>query len=134
MLQVWEQKFTRDFNPLNWKNFPVSLSTTWIFSKESCNDVSASRALINFISEVISQTELFRDCFYGFLSLTIITKHSILDVGAALDPSLYISCSYLKLAQFTGMKLLTIFVMTSNHRDITLRRAVLKVFLIFTVP
>ena len=34
----------------------------WIFSKSICNHVLVSRALVNFISEVIPQTEMLHMC------------------------------------------------------------------------
>ena len=69
MVQLCEQKLTRDANPLSGKNDATVLRNTleenfkthWtsqVFSKSSCNDVLVSRALINFISDVIPQTEM----------------------------------------------------------------------------
>ena len=37
-------------------------STFSIFPKSSCKDFLVSRALINFMSKVISQTEMLRNC------------------------------------------------------------------------
>ena len=73
MVQLLEQKLTRDVNPLNGKKDAIVLrntleenyktnSTFWIFSKSSCSNILVSRALINFISEVILQTEMLRLC------------------------------------------------------------------------
>ena len=77
----------------------------------------ASRALIIFISEVISQTEMLRHCSEDALS----TDRRML-------------CSYSKLAQFAGMNLLTMIVMTWGDQDITLIRKSLKDVLISTTP
>ena len=73
MVQRCEQKCTRDVSSLCEKNdgmAPWNIweencemhSTFWIFSKNSCNDVLASRALFKFTSEVIWQTEMLQDC------------------------------------------------------------------------
>ena len=73
MVQILEQKLTRDVNPLSRKNDATVLRNTleenckthwtfWIFSKSICNDVLEFRALINFISEVISQIEMLHMC------------------------------------------------------------------------
>lgn len=72
MVRFCEQKTTRDSNPLNGKIFPIehigrklqgTVVALNIFQKTSSNDALASRALVDFISEAISQTEFLRNYF-----------------------------------------------------------------------
>ena len=88
-----------------------------IFQKTSSNDALASRALVDFISEAISQTEFLRNYF---------------EDASSTDRE-YTYAFTRKLAQFAGMKLLTIVVVTSDERVITLRRTVFKDVLISSI-
>ena len=72
--------FSQNFEIPYWKSsFPVHLE---ILSFSLINIRSGSRAATT------SKMECFVTIVNGFQPLTIITKHSILDVATALDPSL----------------------------------------------
>ena len=80
-------------------------STLWIFSKSSCNYVLVSRALINFITEVIPQTAMLRNSSEDRSSTEAEYVMQLLEASLVHRgfQTLSTLCSYSKLAQFTGV-------------------------------
>ena len=124
MVQLCKQNGTRDINLLSGKNDATVMwnileenyythSTLWIFLKSSCNYVLVSRALINFITEVIPQTAMLRNSSEDRSSTEAEYVMQLLEASSVHRgfQTLSTSCSYLtlstlcscsKLAQFTG--------------------------------
>ena len=116
MVQLCKQNVTRDINLLSGKNDATVMwnileenyythSTLWIFSKSSCNYVLVSRALINFITEVIPQTAMLRNSSEDRSSTEAEYVMQLLEASLVHRgfQTLSTLCSYSKLAQFTGV-------------------------------
>ena len=63
-----------------------------------------------------SKMERFVIIVYGWKPLTIITKRSILDVAAVLDPPLFISTQKRRLLYIYSNKIISFFLPDSHYR------------------